>query len=86
MPHIVLFVHGIELDILARNTVTKILQRSCYLRNRKRVACVYGVIMNAGNVKRIREKRLKHEAWPSVLHVCSLLSNKLTFLSGRRKK
>ena len=33
-----------------------------YLRNRKRVACVYGVIMHAGNVRRIREKRVKHEA------------------------
>ena len=27
------------------------------LRNRKRVACVYSVIMHAGNVRRIREKR-----------------------------
>ena len=26
-----------------------------YLRNRKRVACVYDVIMHAGNVRRIRE-------------------------------
>ena len=33
-----------------------------YLRNRKRVACVCGVIMHAGNVRRIREKRVKHEA------------------------
>jgi uncharacterized membrane protein len=33
-----------------------------YLRNRKRLACVYGVIMHAGNVGRIREKRVKHEA------------------------
>ena len=33
-----------------------------YLRNRKRVACVYSVIMHAGNVRRIREKRVKHEA------------------------
>ena len=33
-----------------------------YLRNRKRVACVYGVIMHAGNVRRMREKRVKHEA------------------------
>ena len=33
-----------------------------YLRNRKRVASVYGVIMHAGNVRRIREKRVKHEA------------------------
>ena len=33
-----------------------------YLRNRNRVACVYGVIMNAGNVRRIQEKRVKHEA------------------------
>ena len=31
------------------------------LRNRKRVACVYGVIMHAGNVRRIREKRVKYE-------------------------
>jgi hypothetical protein len=30
-----------------------------YLRNRKRVACVYGVIMHAGNVGRIREKHVK---------------------------
>ena len=30
--------------------------------NRKRVACVYGLIMHAGNVGRIREKRVKHEA------------------------
>ena len=30
-----------------------------YLRNRKRVVCVYGVIMHAGNVRRIREKRVK---------------------------
>ena len=29
-----------------------------YLRNRKRVACVYSVIMHAGNVRRIREKRV----------------------------
>ena len=29
-----------------------------YLRNRKRIACVYGVIMHAGNVGRIREKRV----------------------------
>ena len=29
-----------------------------YLRNRKRVACVYGMIMHAGNVGRIREKRV----------------------------
>ena len=29
------------------------------LRNRKRVACVNGVIMHAGNVRRIREKRVK---------------------------
>ena len=35
---------------------------SFYLRSRKRVACVYGVIMHAGNVRRIREKRVKHEA------------------------
>ena len=27
--------------------------------------CVYGVIMHAGNVRRIREKRVKHEAWYS---------------------
>ena len=33
-----------------------------YLRNRKRVACVYSVIMHAGNVRTIREKRVKHEA------------------------
>ena len=33
-----------------------------YLRNRKRVACVYCVIMHAGNVRRIREKHVKHEA------------------------
>ena len=33
-----------------------------WLRNRKRVACVYSVIMHAGNVRRIREKRVKHEA------------------------
>ena len=32
-------------------------QRHC-LRNRNRVACVYGMIMHAGNVERIREKRL----------------------------
>ena len=30
---------------------------------------VYGVIMHAGNVRRIREKRVKREAQPSVLHV-----------------
>ena len=35
---------------------------SIYLRNRKRVAIVYGMIMHAGNVRRIREKRVKHEA------------------------
>ena len=29
-----------------------------YLRNRKRVACVYGVIMHLGNVRRIRENRV----------------------------
>ena len=34
-----------------------------YLRNRKRVACVYGVIMHAGNVGRIREKRVKPECF-----------------------
>jgi hypothetical protein len=34
-----------------------LLYRKC-LRNRKRVACVYGVIMHAGNVGRIREKRV----------------------------
>jgi hypothetical protein len=27
-----------------------------------RVACVYGVIMHVGNVRRIREKRVKHKA------------------------
>jgi hypothetical protein len=32
------------------------------IRNRKRVACVYGVIMHAGDVGRIREKRVIHEA------------------------
>jgi hypothetical protein len=40
-----------------------------YLSNRKQVACVYGVIMHEGNVGRIREKRVKHEALPSVLHI-----------------
>ena len=35
----------------------------CYLRNRKRVACVYSVIMHARNVERIpEEKMVKHEA------------------------
>ena len=29
-----------------------------HLRNRKRVACVYGVIIHAGNVRRIQEKRV----------------------------
>ena len=32
--------------------------RMHYLRNRKRVASVYGGIMHAGNVRRIREKRV----------------------------
>ena len=30
-----------------------------YLRNRKRVACVYGVMMHAGNIRRIQEKRVR---------------------------
>ena len=54
------------------NTANKI-NCKLYLRNRKRVACVYGVIMHAGNVRRIREKRVKHEAYTSVLHVWPLL-------------
>ena len=33
-----------------------------YLRNKKRVACVYFVKMHVGNVERIRQKRVKHKA------------------------
>jgi hypothetical protein len=33
------------------------------LRNRKQFACFYGVVMHEGNVRRIREKRVKHEAF-----------------------
>ena len=32
--------------------------KKVYLRNRKRVACIYGVIMHAGNVRRILEKHV----------------------------
>ena len=32
-----------------------------YLGNRKRVACVYGLIMHTGNVGRIQEKRVRYE-------------------------
>jgi hypothetical protein len=53
-------------------------QFSLYLRNRKRVACVYGVIMHAGNVGRIREKRAKHGAHPSVLHASRVFSQPRT--------
>ena len=42
--------------------LTKLMTRRLYLTNRKRVACVYSVIMHAGNVRRIREKPVKHEA------------------------
>ena len=45
-----------------------------YLRNRKRVACVYSVIMHAENVRRIREKRVKHSATPRVLHASFVFS------------
>ena len=38
--------------------ISQFLKKSLkHLRNRKRVACVYGVKMHAGNVRRIQEKR-----------------------------
>ena len=57
--------HSLQLHIVIviDNVCEEIsLQDILYLRNRKRVACVYGVIMHAGNVRRIREKRVKYEA------------------------
>ena len=43
---------------LFENIVCRAITLLYYKRNRKRVACVYGVIMHAGNVRRIREKRV----------------------------
>ena len=48
-----------EFDLL--NCCLGDLIKSCVkylIRNRKRVACVYVVIMHAGNVRRIQEKRV----------------------------
>ena len=47
---------------IKRHVTTRNVFNHNYSINRKRVACVYGVIMHAGNVRRIREKRVKHEA------------------------
>ena len=52
--------------------------RIVYLRNRKRVACVYGVIMHAGNFGRIQEKRVKHEAEPYNISWRSYVINNFT--------
>ena len=41
-----------------------------YLRNRKRVACVYGVIMHAGNVGRIRENTRHSRVFYTLLKYC----------------
>jgi hypothetical protein len=47
---------------------------SSYIIKEKLVLCVYGAIMHAGNVGRIREKRVKHSATPRDLHASLVFS------------